>query len=70
MLDMRKVFGVKHSATLTSMENLANTYSNQGNLNEAEQLQVQVLVIQKKLLDVEHPDTLQTIGNLAGTYWN
>ena len=52
------------------MGNLASTYWNQGRWNEAEQLEVQVMEMTKKLLGAEHPDTLTTMGNLASTYWN
>ena len=37
--------------------------------NKAEQLQVQVLDIRKKLFSVEHPETLRSMGNLASTYF-
>jgi hypothetical protein len=50
------------------MANLARTYWNQGKWNEAEQLEVQVLDMRKKLLGAEHPDTLMSMGNLASTY--
>ena len=43
----KKVLGVEHSDTLTSMGNLAGTYSGQGKWNEAEQLEVQVLDMRK-----------------------
>ena len=35
---------------------------------KAEQLQVQVMDMKKKLLGPEHPDTLLNMGNLASTY--
>ena len=46
-----------------------------GNLDNAEQLQLQVVDMRKKLLGLEHPSTLSIIGNLALTYkdqgrWN
>ena len=41
------------------MENLARTYSDQGRWSEAEQLEVQVMEMRKKLLGAEHPDTLK-----------
>ena len=55
-----KLLGVEHPDTLSSMRNLASTYWNQGKLNEAEQLQVQVL-------GVDHADTLTSIRNLTKT---
>ena len=51
-----------------SMGNLACTYSDQGRWNEAEQLEIQVMDMRKKLLGTEHPDTLCSMGNLAVTY--
>ena len=46
-----------------------------GDLNNAEQLEVQVMDMRKKLLGAEHPDTLASMENLATTYskqgrWN
>ena len=52
------------------MSNLASTYLKQGRWNEAEQLQVQVTNIMKKLLGEEHPHTFSSMGNLADTYSN
>ncbi|OHW97538.1 PFS and TPR domain-containing protein [Colletotrichum incanum] len=49
-----------HPSTLTSMANLASTYSNQGWWEEAEQLE----------LGADHPDTLSSMANLASTFWN
>src|ERR1700733_10974193 len=59
----------------TSMGNLAATYRQQGRLNEAEKLQVDVMELMKRLLGAEHPDTLTSMANLATTYmrqgrWN
>ena len=54
----KRLLGAKHLNTLTSMEDLANIYSYQGKLNQAEQLQVQALYIRKKLLGAEHPHAL------------
>jgi hypothetical protein len=47
----------------TRGSNLAGTYSNQGRWNEAEQLEVQVMGMRKKLLvlGADHPDTF---GNM------
>ena len=54
---------------------LASTYRIQGRWNEAENLEVQVMYMRKKLLGAEHPDTLMGMANLASTYrhqgrWN
>jgi uncharacterized protein YpmB len=43
VLDIRKrVLGLEHPDTLTSMANLASTYSAQGQWKKAEELKVQV----------------------------
>ncbi|KAL2826956.1 hypothetical protein BDW59DRAFT_160535, partial [Aspergillus cavernicola] len=44
----RQVLGPKHPDTLTSMAKLALTYWNQGQLKEAEELEIQVLDIRKR----------------------
>ena len=43
---------------------------NQGRWNEAEQLEIHVMDMRKKLLGVEHPHTLTSTRNLATTYRN
>jgi Tetratricopeptide repeat len=69
VMDIRKkLLGLEHPDTLSSMGNLASTYYNQGRWNEAEQLELQVMDMRKKLLGPEHPATLSSMGNLAGTY--
>ena len=50
------------------MENLASTYQNQGRWTEAEQLEVQVMDMTRKLLGAENTDTLTHMENLASTY--
>ena len=61
----RRVLGAEHPSTLTSMNNLALTFSNQGRWKEAEELGVQVMEISKRVLGAEHPNTLTTMNNLA-----
>ena len=68
--EFKQLLGVDHLSTLTSMVNLASTYSNQGRWKEAEELEVQVMEIQKRVLGAEHPDTSNNIANLASTFWN
>ena len=41
-----------------------------GDLNNAEKLGIQVVDMRKKLLGAEHPDTLISMENLASTYWD
>ncbi|KAA6408133.1 MAG: hypothetical protein FRX48_07874 [Lasallia pustulata] len=68
-VEMRtKLLGTEHSDTLSSMRNLALTYSFQGLWKEAEKLGAQVLEIRKRVLGAEHPDTLISISDLASTY--
>ena len=55
--------------------NFALVLGENGDFNSAEQLEVQVMGIRKKLLGAEHPDTLISMANLASTYgdqgrWN
>ncbi|KAK7016816.1 hypothetical protein R3P38DRAFT_3561726 [Favolaschia claudopus] len=66
----KRLFGGEHPDTLTSMSNLASTYSKQGRWSDAEELEVTVLESQKRLLGEEHPHTLCSMHNLALTYWN
>ena len=50
------------------MANLAVTYHQQGRHKEAQELEVWVLEIRKRILREEHPDTLMSMANLACTY--
>jgi hypothetical protein len=52
------------------MTNLAWIYSSQGKWNKAEQLEVEVLDMRKKLLGSEHLETLRSMADLATTYSN
>jgi hypothetical protein len=62
------VLGDKHPDTLTSMNNPASTYSNQGRWKDAEELFVQVMETFKRVLRHEHPDTLTRMASLAFTF--
>ena len=66
----KSTLGPEHPHTLTSMANLASTFSNQGRWAEAEALEVQVLELSKSTLGPEHPHTLTSMGNLASTFSN
>jgi hypothetical protein len=46
----------------------ASALSSDGRYQEAEELQVQLMQMTKRVLSDEHPDTLTGIGNLASTY--
>ncbi|KEY71651.1 hypothetical protein S7711_10241, partial [Stachybotrys chartarum IBT 7711] len=52
------------------MANLASTYRNQGQWEETEKLDVQVMETRKTKLGADHPDTLTSMNNLALTYMN
>jgi len=65
-----EVVSVTDPVTLTSMGNLALTYSNQGRWKEAEELDVQVMEMRKMIMGPEHPDTLTSMHSLASTYRN
>ncbi|EIW80071.1 hypothetical protein CONPUDRAFT_155439 [Coniophora puteana RWD-64-598 SS2] len=51
------------------MANLASTLWQQGKLDEAEELETQVLEARKRVLGPEHPSTLTSMANLASTLW-
>jgi hypothetical protein len=52
------------------MNNLARSYSDQGQWEEAKELKLQVLEISKRVLGPEHPATLTSMANLASTLYS
>ena len=62
------IFGAEHPDTLTSMDNLALTYWRLGRIEEAVDLQEEVLEKRRQILGVEHADTLTSMNNLSITY--
>jgi tetratricopeptide (TPR) repeat protein len=56
-------------AVLDYMTNLALIYKNQGRWKEAENLEVQLMETNLRVLGEEHQDTLISINNLAVTLW-
>ncbi|KAM0147382.1 hypothetical protein ACHAPG_010623 [Botrytis cinerea] len=44
-------------------------YWEQGHSEKAEQLQIEVLALQKEVLGEKHPDTIFAMANLASTWW-
>jgi CHAT domain-containing protein/Flp pilus assembly protein TadD len=64
----RMAFGERDERTLTSLNNLAALYDNQGRYNEAEPLYVQALERRRESLGPDHPDTLISLNNLAFLY--
>ena len=70
VIEQKRILGVEHLDTITSMANLATIYGNQGRWKETETLELEVMEKLKRVLGEEHPDTLTSIANLASTYWN
>jgi tetratricopeptide (TPR) repeat protein len=71
----KRLLGQEHPTTLSSMQNLAQTYEMQGQWKKAEKLCVQLLEIRRRILGEEHYITLTSMANLARTYgdqgrWN
>ncbi|KAL9616340.1 MAG: hypothetical protein Q9160_008783 [Pyrenula sp. 1 TL-2023] len=64
----KKVLGLEHEDTLTSLAMTALAYSLQGRWKEAEELEVQIMETRKRVLGEEHPDTLTSQANLAWTF--
>lgn len=64
----RRVLGAEHPDTLSSIGNLALTYTLQSRWDKAEPLQVHVVETTKRVLGTEHLGTLVSINNLALTY--
>jgi hypothetical protein len=62
------LFGQEDSRTLTSMNNLAVTYSALGRTKDAAALHEKVLEAHARTLGEEHPFTLLSMNNLAATY--
>ncbi|KAJ5157471.1 uncharacterized protein N7482_008571 [Penicillium canariense] len=60
--------GPENSTTLESMADIALTYPDQGRIEEAEILQLQVIERRKTIYGVEHPETLISMEDLALTY--
>jgi len=66
----KRVLGLQHPDTMSSMANLATTYSKQARWMEVEEQLIQVVEQTKTTLGLEHPLTVATIKNLASTFWN
>jgi tetratricopeptide (TPR) repeat protein len=71
VVETRKTkLGADHLQTLSSTTNLASTYRNQGQWEEAAKLDAEVMETCKAKLGADHPDTLRSMANLALTYRN
>jgi tetratricopeptide (TPR) repeat protein len=63
----KRVLGVEHPDTLTSMANLASTYGNQGRWKEAEELFIQVMETRKRVLGLEWKEALELEAQMMET---
>ena len=66
--DRRRLLGLEHQDTLTSMAELAKVYGLQEEYEKAAPLVKHVIEVRKELLGEEHPETLQSIYELAQIY--
>src|SRR5207302_1489391 len=65
----RRVLGSDHPDSVTSMNELANAYRDDGKLDRALPLFEEALKRRTARLGVDHPDTLTSMNNLASAYW-
>ncbi|KAH8813457.1 hypothetical protein DL96DRAFT_1821248 [Flagelloscypha sp. PMI_526] len=68
LLEMQAAVGNEHPNTLTSMSNLALTYFDLGQHQDAQTLHEQVLKGRRRTLGNEHQSTLKSMNNLALAY--
>lgn len=64
----KKILGAEHPGTLSSMSNLAMTYSHLNRLEDAEDMTKQSYKKHKKLLGAENPHTLSTMCQLVSIW--
>ena len=60
--------GEDHPNTLSTVNNMANTYNSQGDYGKALVWYQRALDGREKALGKDHPDTLATVNNMANTY--
>ena len=65
----RRILGPHHPDTLTSMDNLARTYSVL-HRTDAESRMKEVVEIRRRILGPKHPDTLRSMQAHIGTYYH
>ena len=63
-----KALGPEHTSTLTTVGNLGLLYSDQGKLEQAEQMYERALRGEEKAVGPEHTSTLNTVNNLGLLY--
>jgi len=64
----RRVLGVEHPSTLTSMRKLASMYEKQIKWKEAEELEMQVIETSLRVLGTDHLDTITSMSKLVSMY--
>jgi tetratricopeptide (TPR) repeat protein len=60
-----KAWGIKHTSTLSTVNNLGSLYANQSKIAEAEEM---LLRGKEKAGGAEHTSTLDTVNNLGNLY--
>ena len=63
-----KVFGVEHSDTATSYNNIGLVYNELGDYDKALEYYLKSLAIDEKVLGAEHPDTATLYNNIGLVY--
>ncbi|MFJ9445992.1 tetratricopeptide repeat protein [Kitasatospora sp. NPDC101235] len=63
------LLGTDHVDTLSARNNLAHSYSETGDTDQAVVLQEQILADRERILDTDHPQIFIARNNLAATYW-
>ncbi|MBV9037636.1 MAG: tetratricopeptide repeat protein, partial [Acidobacteriaceae bacterium] len=68
-LELRKrLLGEEHHDTLSTMDDLAIVFHQQGKFVQAEPIFKQVLEVRRRILGEQHPDTLRSMNNVAEIY--
>jgi tetratricopeptide (TPR) repeat protein len=62
-------WGVKHTSTLDTVNNLAVLYSDQGRMKEAEEMYLRALRGKEEAWGAKHTSTLDTVFNLGNLYY-
>lgn len=70
LIGYEKTWGLKHTSTFNTVNNLGLLYSNQGKIKEAENMYLRALTGYEKAWGLEHTLTLNTINNLGNLYSN
>jgi Tfp pilus assembly protein PilF len=63
-----KAWGLEHTSTLATVNNLGNLYKSLGRLDEAEKMYQRALQGKEKAWGLEHTSTLNTVNNLGNLY--